>query len=279
MLQRGRLVVPFGVVAHARRDVDSRMYPLRCAVAALVGFQDIAADDIDRHPVAPGVVYRHGGVLQADHTVTDHGERLAFHLGVAVAHRHGDFLVRASEDFRLEVLAVVDDGFVEATEARRAIHREIVDVERLEHVDHKVAAAGGLGLRVLLWRRGLERGLDRPGCGSLEIGTGRRDLRGGGDRRHRSGARQSRAFEEFAAIRIRQRAAFRHDSPRAAWFPTGDVSWWEWRYSARRPIRSRPTAEIAPVKICTPASQRLRSAISVSDPASAGTHRWMPVSR
>ena len=45
--------------------------------AANRGVAVVADDQVDRHAVAPGVVERHRGVLQADGAVRHHGERLA----------------------------------------------------------------------------------------------------------------------------------------------------------------------------------------------------------
>ena len=84
MLQRGGLVVPLGELAHQLADIDAGMQPFG-ARRALVGLHDIAAEHDDRHAVAPRVVHRHGGVLQTDHAVARHGNRLAFHLGIALA--------------------------------------------------------------------------------------------------------------------------------------------------------------------------------------------------
>ncbi len=140
MLQRGRLIVPLDEVAHDRAGIDRGVHPFG-AGRALIGLHDIAAEHDHRHAVAPGVVHRHGGVLQADHAMADHGERLALNLGVALPHMHRDLLVRTGEDLGLRVLGVVDDRLMQAAEARGAVHRQIVDVERLEDVDHEVAAA------------------------------------------------------------------------------------------------------------------------------------------
>jgi hypothetical protein len=182
--------------------------------AALVGLDEGAADDVDRHAIAPSIVHGHGGMLEADDAVADHGQRLAFDLGVAMAHRHRDFLVRTGENLRLDVAAMVDDGFVEAAEARGAIHREIIDIQRLEHVDHEVAAAGGLGHGIALRRQGFHGNLDRARGRRLHGGRERFDrcidLGVGGRRRQRRGARKGGALEKFAATGIRQRAALRH---------------------------------------------------------------------
>ena len=179
------------------------MRPLRTR-RALVRLHDIAAHDEDRHAVAPGVVHCHGGMLQADDAVARHRNRLAFDLGIALRKVDGDVLVHAGDDFRL-VAAVIDDGFVQAAVARRAVDRQIFDAERVQHVGHEVAAARGLIRRVLRRRHGLGRGLQRPRHGGLQFL--RRDGRNGvsGDRRCDRGGSTDEAgtFEEIAAARTR----------------------------------------------------------------------------
>jgi len=66
----------------------------------------------------------------------------------------GDVLVHAGDNFRF-VVAVIDDGFVQAAIARSAIDRQIFDAERIEDVDHEVAAARGLVHRIGCRRHGL----------------------------------------------------------------------------------------------------------------------------
>jgi hypothetical protein len=206
MLQRGRLVVPLDEVAHDRGGVDRRVDPFDPG-RALVRLDDVADHHVHRHPVAPGIVQRHAGVLQADRAVADHGDRLAFDLGVALRHVDGDLLVRAGEDFRL-VAAVVDDRLVQAAEARGAVHRQVVEVEGLEHVDHELAAARGLVHRVGGRRQALGRRQPGPGHGGLEVGAGRCRLRvRGGRGGERGGAGERGALEEFAPVGARQVAA------------------------------------------------------------------------
>ncbi len=212
MLERGRLVVPFDELAHERRRIEGRMHPFG-AGRALVGFQDVADHDVDRHAIAPGIVERHRGVLQADHAVAHHGHRLAFHLGVAVRHGDGDLLMGAGEDLGLGIVAVIDHGLLDAAEARGAIDGAVIHVERLEHVHHEVAAARGLRHRILRRRERLGRDLLRAGRGGLEIGPRRGDLRLGGGRRQRRGADQARALEEIATRNIWGISAFRHGRP------------------------------------------------------------------
>jgi hypothetical protein len=77
----------------------------------------VAADDDHRHPVAPGIIDRHRGVLQADGAVAQRDQRLAGDLEVAVRHADRRFLVRAGEVFRHLVAAVVDQRLVDGAEA------------------------------------------------------------------------------------------------------------------------------------------------------------------
>ena len=79
-------------------------------------------------------------MLQADHSVTRHGDGLAFDLGITLRQVDGDLLVHAGDDFGL-VVGVINDGFVQAAVALSAIDRQILDAKRVEHVSHEVAAA------------------------------------------------------------------------------------------------------------------------------------------
>ena len=211
VLQRGRLIVPLDEIAHDRGRVDGGVHPFGVC-AALVGFDDVAAHGDHRNAVAPGVVQRHGGVLQADHAVANHGHRLALDLGVALRHVHRDLFVRAGEDFGFGIAAVVEHRLMQTAETRRAIHRQIFNVECLEHIDHEIAATGGLRHRVFHWRHVLGCGESRPGrrgLGAWLRQTGNRRV-GGNRRGQRSSAGQRRSFEEIAACAIRHTGAFEH---------------------------------------------------------------------
>jgi hypothetical protein len=177
---------------------------------ALVGLDDVSDHDVDRHAVAPGIVERHRGVLQADHAVAHHGHRLAFHLGIALRDVDRDLLVRAGEDFGLGVLSVVDQRFVDAAEARSAGHRQIIEIERLEHIHHEVPAGRCLRHWISYGRQRVGRDLLGSRHGRLEVGPRRGDLRLGGARRQRGGADQARTLEKIATRNIRRILAFRH---------------------------------------------------------------------
>ena len=131
----------------------------------------------------------------------------------------GDILVHAGDDFRF-VVAVIDDGFVQAAVARSAIDRQIFDAERIEDIDHEIAAARGLIHRIGRRRHGLGGDLPWTRNGSLAY------LRVSGegvDGRRRNdcgrGAGDARAFEEITAAGIRRTAALRHDSSRKRQYP------------------------------------------------------------
>jgi hypothetical protein len=138
--------------------------------------------------------------------VACHRDRLACDLGVALTHVHGDVLVHTGDDFRL-VVSVIENGFVQAAIARRAVDGEVLDAERIEHVGHEVTAAGRLIDGVAARRHGFARDLPRAGNGGLQLRRRRRRQRVGDRRRDRSGcADQASALQEIATGSIRRRA-------------------------------------------------------------------------
>ena len=157
VLQRCGIIVPLRVVADDDGGILRGVIPFD-AGTPLLHRHDIADHAIDRHAVAPGVVERHGGVVQADGAVREDAERLLLDLVVAVAHRHRDFLVRAGEEFGIDVAAVIDQRLVQAAEARRGVRRHVLEAEALQAVDHEIAAAPPDGQRL---ERGRDGGLRR----------------------------------------------------------------------------------------------------------------------
>ena len=201
MLERGRIVVPLDVIAGDDADILRGVVPLDAGPAHL-HIAHIADHHIHRHAVAPGIVHRHGGVLQPDGAVGAHAQRLALDLVVAVAHRDRNFLMRAGEEFRADIAAVVDERLMQAAEARGRVGGDVVESEAFQAVDHEVAAAAPFGEHL---QRGRNRGLGRA--------VRRRDGRprrgrlclGGAIERHGEsrGAGERRALEELAALDIR----------------------------------------------------------------------------
>ena len=141
--QRDRLIVPLDVVAHHGRRVLHAVRPLD-ARPPQRRVERVAGQDVDRHAVAVGVVDRHRRVLHADRAVTQRRHRLALGLEVAVGHRHRRLFVQAGDELGRCVAAVVDDRLVDAAEARAGIGGDELEVQRLDHVDHEVAA-GSVG--------------------------------------------------------------------------------------------------------------------------------------
>src|SRR4029079_4169134 len=76
-----------------------------------------AAHDNDGNAVTPGIVDRHSCMLEADSTVAQYEQWLARNLEIAVCHRNGRFLMRAGEEFRFLIAAIVDQRFVQTTKA------------------------------------------------------------------------------------------------------------------------------------------------------------------
>ena len=168
------------------------------AQAALVGFDDVADHHVDRYPVAPGVVDRHRGVLQADRAMAGHGHRPALDFCVALRHGYRDLLVRAGEDLR-PIAGVVDDRFVQPAEARSAIHGQKVDRQRIEHFRHEIAAAARLVRGIDQRRKRLGSGVRRREAARFARGWRLRGRRDNGRGQRRGGGRHRRALQKPAA--------------------------------------------------------------------------------
>ena len=142
--KRGGQVVPLDEVADHGGGVLNAMRPFHRG-DALGGVDDIADDHVDGSAVAPGVVYGHGGMLEPHGAVREYGDGLALDLGVPVSHGHGGLFVAAGDEFGAFVPAVVDDGFVQAAEARSGIGADVLDAQRLDDVDHEIGAGAAFG--------------------------------------------------------------------------------------------------------------------------------------
>ena len=129
---------------------------------------------------------------------TEH--RLPFDLRVAVSHRDRRLFVAARQQLGELVVAVVDDRFVKAFEARARIGGDVLEAERLDHVDHEVRAGPfhdarrgaarrwfGVGRQLSVGRRGRARARRAR---FLRLGRDRRRLR------DQSGRARSCAFQK-----------------------------------------------------------------------------------
>ncbi len=216
VLERDRLVVPFGEVAHQRVDV-LRGVDGRRAGRTLGGIEVVAADHDERHAVGPGVIDRHAGVLQADGAVHQRHLRLAGGFEMAVAHRHRRLFVRDGQEFRHGVPAVIDQRLMQAAEARCRIGIDILDLQRFDDVDHEVGGRAARDLRRRLAQAaGLGRDLmrgghHRRGQPFVHGCAGARGLRAvrNGRRRRRDGG----AGQEFSAAYIGARLFACHSRP------------------------------------------------------------------
>ena len=140
---RGRLIVPFDVVAHGVALHQRGVGPVDVRPPLALVHRAGGADDEDRHAVEIGVVDRHAGVQQADEIVQDHHHRLAGRLGVAVRDLHRDLFVVAQHHRRL-VAAIVHQRIVQAAEARAGIQRDVGEAVALDAVDDDVGLPAGV---------------------------------------------------------------------------------------------------------------------------------------
>ena len=155
MAERTRQVVPLDEVAHHRAGVLHRVHPF-AAGRTLGGVDGVADHHVDRRAVAPGVVERHRGMLQADGAVGEGQQRLAFDLGVAVRHRDRGFLVGAGVPVDLEI---IDERLLQSAEARAGIACDVLDAEAPDDVGHVVGAAAPLDDGRLARMSALHRGV------------------------------------------------------------------------------------------------------------------------
>ena len=129
-----RLVVHLHEVAHDRAHVLRAVRPIDDA-RRVAGVTD---DGEHGNAVAPRLEQAHRRVQQADRAVHQRHHRLAGRLGVAVCDGRAGFFVQHGQDLGLAVAAVVDQGLVDAFEGRAGVHGHVVEVERLEDVDHVI---------------------------------------------------------------------------------------------------------------------------------------------
>ena len=139
VLKRAGLVVPFEDVTDHCGGVLHRMYRGH-ARPALIGVAAVAGHHDHGSAVAPGVVDAHCGVLQTDGAVAQRDRRLACDLEIAMRHCGGGFLMHRRDQLRLLVIAIGDDGVVQAAAARRGIGEHIVDIQCLDAIEHEVGA-------------------------------------------------------------------------------------------------------------------------------------------
>ena len=185
----------------------------RHARRAVRGVEIVAANDDDRHAVAPRVVDRHGRVLQSDDAVHQGQQRLARDLEIAVRHGDGRFFVHASDVFRHLVAAVVDQRLMQRAETRGAIRRHVFDVERLDDIDHEIGTGLARDTRHLLRHVGFggdgmrgRRQRRRQPCRHAPGRDGARAWR----RRHGCGAGHGCSGQKFATIYRLTRILARH---------------------------------------------------------------------
>ena len=204
VLQRRRRVVPLQHVAHHRGRVRHRVRPPVEQRPPVLAARDVRAQEIRGRAPRERAEDAHRRVLQARRRERDDRHRLARHREVAVRDVDGRLLVRAREPLGRRVAAVIDERLVQAAEARRGIRDDVLELERLQHVDHEIGARVLDGQRVSRRRRAGPS--PRPAFARLAPATAaqprarrRRRLGGHGNR----GSRERRgrgAAQELAAV-------------------------------------------------------------------------------
>ena len=139
VIQRQRCVVPLDVIANDAHAILCGVRPLHTG-PTLGGLQMISGEDHHGRPVTPGVVNRHGSVLQSDRPVREHGQRFAGYFEVAMSDGSRLLLVRTGQQLRRLVAAVVDDRLMDASEARAGIGRDVGQIQTLDDIDHEIRA-------------------------------------------------------------------------------------------------------------------------------------------
>ena len=148
-MDRGRLIVPFGVVAHRIALHQRGVGPVDMRTALVFVHRAGGAHDEERRAVEIGVIDRHAGVQQADEIMQDHRGGLAGGLGIAVRDLHRDLFVIAQHHRRI-VAAVIHQRVVQAAEARARIERDEGKAVLLDQVDNDVGLPAGVILDLLV---------------------------------------------------------------------------------------------------------------------------------
>ena len=101
-------------------------------------------------------------MLQTDGAVAQRQQRLAGDFEVAMRHRHCGFFMHAGQILRHGVAAIVDQRLMDGTKTRRAVRRQILDAERLNHIHHEIRAGYAFDAcrfpRRVAWRAGFGSG-------------------------------------------------------------------------------------------------------------------------
>ena len=153
-------IVPLGIVANHGGGVLHAVRPFDVP-APPVGVENVTKNDEDRDAVGVRVIDRHGGVLKPYGAVSHHHHRLAFYLCVAVGHGNGRLFMTALQQLRTLVAPIIDQRFVKTAEARTGIGSDVLETQRLDHVDHEIrpGAIGRIDVDSRIRRGCFRRGL------------------------------------------------------------------------------------------------------------------------
>ena len=82
-------------------------------------------------------------MLETDDIMHRGAHGLAFRSRIAVRQRHGDFFVRAKNDLRRMIAAVIDQRVMQPAKSSPRIDRHILDFEGLQQIDDNIGTPLG----------------------------------------------------------------------------------------------------------------------------------------
>ena len=150
--QRDRRIVPFRVVADHRAGILHGMGPLDVASTPR-SIRNISNDDVHWDAIGIGVVDCHRRVLQSNSAVRHDHHRPAFDLRVAVGHRNRRLFMAACQQLGSFVAAIINDRLVQRAERRSGVGGDVIEIERLDNVQHEVRTRPIRGIHINARRR------------------------------------------------------------------------------------------------------------------------------
>ncbi len=137
---RGRLVVPFYVIAHQSALIGGGMNPVDPRAAFIGVHRSRGTQNHHRHAVAPSVEDRHGRVHQPHVGMDGRSHGLARDLGVTMGDRHRVFLMQAQQYFRIGIAQIIDQTVVQPAKAGARVERDKGNIEIVQCLGNDVRA-------------------------------------------------------------------------------------------------------------------------------------------
>jgi hypothetical protein len=114
----------------------------------------VAENDENRNAICICVIDCHRGMLQTHGAMGHDQERFAFDLEVPVGHCDRRLFVAASDPLRVFIAAIVNEGFLQATEARTRVGTDEIKTQALQDIRHEIRARPVSGVNIDSGSRG-----------------------------------------------------------------------------------------------------------------------------